>query len=39
MVVTFPVDDLEPYQRLGYRPATDAQAKTLALRECPAGFR
>ena len=38
-VTTIPVDDLEHYQRLGYRPATDALAKTLALRECPAGFR
>ena len=38
-VTTIPVDDLEHFQRLGYRPATQEQAKTLALRECPAGFR
>jgi hypothetical protein len=38
-VTTIPVDDLEHFQRLGYRPATQEQAKALALRECPAGFR
>ena len=38
-VTTIPIDDLEKYQRLGYRPATQEQAKNLAHRECPAGFR
>lgn len=38
-VVTIPSDDLEHFQRLGYRSASQEQAKTLALRECPAGFR
>lgn len=38
-VTTIPGEDLERYQRLGYRPASQEQAKALALRECPAGFR
>jgi hypothetical protein len=38
-VVTFPMDDLERYQRLGYHPATQEQAKAYVRRECPAGFR
>ncbi len=38
-VVNFPMDDLERYQRLGYRPATQEQAKAYVRRECPAGFR
>lgn len=38
-VTTIPGEDLEHYQRLGYRPASQEQAKALALRECPAGFR
>jgi hypothetical protein len=38
-VTTIPSEDLERYQRMGYRPASQQQAKELALRECPAGFR
>jgi hypothetical protein len=38
-VVKFPMDDLERYQRSGYRPASQEQAKAYVRRECPAGFR
>lgn len=38
-VVKFPQDDLESYQRRGFRPASQEQAKALVRKECPAGFR
>lgn len=38
-VVKFPQDELEQYQRRGFRPATQEQAKALVRKECPAGFR
>lgn len=39
MVVRFPEEELEKYQRRGFRPASQEQAKALVRRECPAGFR
>jgi hypothetical protein len=38
-VVKFPQEDLESYQRRGFRPASQEQAKALVRKECPAGFR
>jgi len=38
-VMTFPQDELEQYQRRGFRPASQEQARALVRRECPAGFR
>jgi len=38
-VVKFPQEELEGYQRRGFRPATQEQARALVRRECPAGFR
>lgn len=38
-VVKFPQEELEVYQRRGFKPATQEQAKALVRRECPAGFR
>ncbi|HZJ52669.1 MAG TPA: hypothetical protein VFD38_00905 [Myxococcaceae bacterium] len=38
-VVKFPEEELEVYQRRGFRPATQEQAKALVRKECPAGFR
>jgi hypothetical protein len=33
------MEELERYQRLGYRPATQEQAKAFVRGECPAGFQ
>ncbi len=38
-VVKFPQEELEGYQRRGFRPATQEQARAVVRRECPAGFR
>jgi hypothetical protein len=38
-VVKFPEEELEQYQRRGFRPASQEQARALVRRECPAGFR
>jgi hypothetical protein len=38
-VVKFPEEELEAYQRRGFRPASQEQAKALVRKECPAGFR
>ena len=38
-VVRFPQEELEGYQRRGFRPASQEQAKALVRKECPAGFR
>jgi hypothetical protein len=38
-VVKFPQEELEVYQRRGFRPASQEQARALVRRECPAGFR
>jgi hypothetical protein len=38
-VVKFPEEELESYQRRGFRPASQEQAKALVRKECPAGFR
>jgi len=39
VVVKFPQEELESYQRRGFRPASQEQAKALVRKECPAGFR
>jgi hypothetical protein len=38
-VVKFPEEELESYQRRGFRPASQEQAKAMVRKECPAGFR
>jgi len=38
-VVKFPQEELESYQRRGFRPASQDQAKAMVRKECPAGFR
>ena len=38
-VVKFPEEELEGYQRRGFKPASQEQAKALVRKECPAGFR